>query len=157
MLNRICLMGRVVHNPELKSTSSGASVTTFAVAVERSRAGQDGKRPVDYIDVVAWRNTAEFVCKYFQKGSWIVVEGSLQTRTYEDKEGKKRKVFEVLADNVHFGGSKSEASRETQGDADDSVFIQQRPEQLSQSIRRQQPQQINAFTQVMVDDDELPF
>lgn len=149
MLNRICLMGRVVHDPELKSTPAGASVTTFAVAVERSRAGQDGKRPVDYIDVVAWRNTAEFVCKYFSKGSWIVVEGSLQTRTYEDKEGKKRKVFEVLADNVHFGGSKSDASREVQGDADDSQFIQK--------PQAQQPQQVNAFTQVMVEDDELPF
>ena len=149
MLNRICLMGRVVHDPELKSTTTGANVTTFAVAVERSRAGQDGKRPVDYIDVVAWRNTADFVCKYFSKGSWIVVEGSLQTRTYEDKEGKKRKVYEVLADNVHFGGSKNDASREVQGDADDSQFIQK--------PQAQQPQQVNAFTQVMVEDDELPF
>lgn len=149
MLNRICLMGRVVHDPELKSTPTGASVTTFSVAVERSRAGQDGKRPVDYIDVVAWRNTAEFVCKYFSKGSWIVVEGSLQTRTYEDKEGKKRKVFEVLADNVHFGGSKSDTSREVQGDADDSQFIQK--------PQAQQPQQVNAFVQVDDSDDFLPF
>ena len=150
MLNRICLMGRVVHDPELKVTPNGAGVTTFAVAVERSRAGQDGKRPVDYIDVVAWRNTAEFVCKYFTKGSWIVVEGSLQTRTYEDKEGKKRKVFEVLADNVHFGGSKSDVSRETQGDADDSEFIQPTNNQPQKP-----PQQTNAFVQV--EDDDLPF
>lgn len=149
MLNVICLMGRVVHDPVLKSTPSGAAVTTFAVAVERNRAGQDGKRPVDYIDVVAWRNTAEFVCKYFQKGSWIAVNGSLQTRTYEDKDGNKRKAFEVLADNVHFGGSKSD--RETQGDADDSQFINQ-----AQQQPRQQPQQVNAFVQVDVD-DELPF
>lgn len=150
MLNVICLMGRVVHDPVLKSTPSGAAVTTFAVAVERNRAGQDGKRPVDYIDVVAWRNTAEFVCKYFQKGSWIAVNGSLQTRTYEDKDGNKRKAFEVLADNVHFGGSKTDASRETLGDADDSQFIHQ-PQQQP----RQQPQQVNAFIQV--DDEPLPF
>lgn len=110
MLNTICLVGRVVHNPELKNTPTGNAVTTFAVAVERNRSGQDGQKVVDYIDVVAWRKTAEFVSKYFSKGSWIAVNGSLQTRTYEDKNGNKRKVYEVLADNVHFCGGKSEAS-----------------------------------------------
>lgn len=110
MLNTICLVGRVVHNPELKNTPTGNAVTTFAVAVERSRSGQDGQKVVDYIDVVAWRKTAEFVSKYFSKGSWIAVNGSLQTRTYEDKNGNKRKVYEVLADNVHFCGGKSEAT-----------------------------------------------
>ena len=110
MLNTICLVGRVVHDPELKNTNSGNAVTTFAVAVERSRSGQDGQKVVDYIDVVAWRKTAEFISKYFRKGSWIAVNGSLQTRTYEDRNGNKRKVFEVLADNVHFCGGKSEAS-----------------------------------------------
>lgn len=110
MLNTICLVGRVVHNPELKNTPTGNAVTTFAVAVERSRSGQDGQKVVDYIDVVAWRKTAEFVSKYFSKGSWIAVNGSLQTRTYEDKNGNKRKVYEVLADNVHFCGGKSEAA-----------------------------------------------
>ena len=110
MLNTICLVGRVVHNPELKTTPTGNTVTTFAVAVERSRSGQDGQKVVDYIDVVAWRKTAEFISKYFRKGSWIAVNGSLQTRTYEDKNGNKRKVYEVLADNVHFCGGKTEAS-----------------------------------------------
>ena len=109
MLNTICLVGRIVHDPELKNTQSGNAVTTFAVAVERNRSGQDGQKIVDYIDVVAWRKTAEFVSKYFHKGSWIAVNGSLQTRTYEDRDGKKRKVFEVVADNVHFCGGKSEA------------------------------------------------
>lgn len=145
MLNVICLMGRMVHDPEVKYTPNGAAVTTFAVAVERNRAGQDGKRPVDYIDVVAWQKTAEFVGKYFSKGAMIAVNGSLQTRTYEDKDGKKRKVFEVLADNVHFGGGKNEATRENTGDADDSQFIAQ-PAQV---------QQTNAFTAVETDD--LPF
>lgn len=110
MLNTICLVGRVVHNPEIKHTPTGNAVTTFAVAVERNRSGQDGQKIVDYIDVVAWRKTAEFVSKYFSKGSWIAVNGSLQTRTYEDRNGNKRKVFEVLAENVHFCGGKSEAT-----------------------------------------------
>lgn len=109
MLNTICLVGRIVHDPELKNTNSGNAVTTFAVAVERNRSGQDGQKVVDYIDVVAWRKTAEFVSKYFHKGSWIAVNGSLQTRTYEDRDGKKRKVFEVVADNVHFCGGKESA------------------------------------------------
>ncbi|WP_458398565.1 single-stranded DNA-binding protein [Anaerotignum sp.] len=107
MLNVICLVGRMVHSPELKRTNSGNEVTTFTVAVERSRSGQDGQRQVDYIDVIAWRKTAEFICKYFQKGSWIAVNGTLQTRTFEDRDSKKRKVYEVLADNVHFAGSKA--------------------------------------------------
>ena len=82
MLNTICLMGRLVHDPEVNTTHSGVAVTTFAVAVERSRADADGKRQCDYIDVVAWRGTAEFVGRYFSKGSWIAVNGSLQTRTW---------------------------------------------------------------------------
>lgn len=109
MLNTICLVGRIVHDPELNRTNSGNAVTTFAVAVERNRSGQDGEKIVDYIDVVAWRKTAEFVSKYFRKGSWIAVNGSLQTRSYEDRDGKKRKVFEVVADNVHFCGGKESA------------------------------------------------
>lgn len=141
MLNVICLQGRLVHDPEVKYTQSGAAVTTFAVAVERNRAGQDGQRPVDYIDIVAWQNTAEFVGKYFRKGSMIAVNGSLQTRTYEDKEGKKRKVFEVVADNVHFAGAKNEGGKHEQGDADDTSFIN--------TLQ-------NTFTEVQVNDD-LPF
>ena len=112
MLNIICLVGRIVHNPELKRTNSGSEVTTFTVAVERNRTGQDGQKIVDYIDVVAWRKTAEFICNYFRKGSWIAVNGSVQTRTFEDKNGNKRKVFEVVADNVHFAGSSGEARQQ---------------------------------------------
>lgn len=112
MMNVICVVGRLVHDPELKNTNGGNSVTTFTVAVERNRAGQDGQKAVDYIDIVCWRKTAEFVCNYFQKGSWIAVNGSLQTRTYEDKEGKKRKVYEVVADAVNFAGAKERASTE---------------------------------------------
>lgn len=141
MLNMICLQGRLVHNPEVKYTPSGAAVTTFAVAVERNRADKDGNRQTDYIDVVAWQKTAEFIGKYFSKGSMIIVNGSLQTRTYEDKEGKKRKVFEVVADNVNFGGGKNEGSKPETGDANDTAFINKLQD---------------TFTEVQVDDD-LPF
>lgn len=110
MLNVICVVGRLVHDPELKNTNGGNAVTSFAIAVERNRAGQDGQKVVDYIDVVCWRKTAEFVCNYFQKGSWIAVNGSLQTRTYEDRDGKKRKVFEVVADAINFAGTREKAS-----------------------------------------------
>ena len=144
MLNMICLQGRLVHNPEVKYTPNGAAVTTFAVAVERNRAGQDGQRQVDYIDVVAWQKTAEFIGKYFGKGSMIIINGALQTRTYDDKEGKKRKVFEVVADNVNFGGGKSEGGKPETGDADDSAYIN--PHE-SQPARK--------FSEVQ--DDDLPF
>lgn len=109
MLNVICLQGRLVHEPSIKQTNSGAAVTSFTIAVERNRAGQDGQRGVDYIDIVAWRQTAEFVCKYFTKGSMIAVNGRLETRNYEDKNGNKRKAYEVIADNVHFAGAKQAA------------------------------------------------
>lgn len=109
MLNVICLQGRLVHEPSIKQTNSGAAVTSFTIAVERNRAGQDGQRSADFIDIVAWRQTAEFVCKYFTKGSMIAVNGRLETRNYEDKNGNKRKVVEVIADNVHFAGAKQGA------------------------------------------------
>lgn len=124
MLNVICIMGRLAHEPVAKTTPNGVPVTTFTVAVERSMAGQDGNRQTDFFDVVAWRKTAEFVSRYFNKGSWIAVNGSLQTRSYEDKNGNKRKAYEIIADNVHFAGNKSDASTGG-GDADDSQFIQQ--------------------------------
>ncbi len=108
MLNCAVIMGRLVADPELRTTTSGISVTSFAVAVDRSfvRKGED--RQADFIDIIAWRQTAEFVCKYFRKGSMIAIQGSIQTRMYEDKSGNKRKAVEIVADNVSFCGSKSE-------------------------------------------------
>ena len=106
MLNVIALMGRLVADPELRHTPQGVSVTTFTIAVDRSFVRQGEERQADFIDIVAWRSSAEFVCKYFQKGSLIAVNGSIQTRTYQDKNGNNRKAFEIVADNVHFAGSK---------------------------------------------------
>ena len=108
MLNCVAIVGRLVADPELKTTSSGISVTSFTVAVERSYVRQGEERQTDFIDVVAWRQTAEFTTKYFRKGSWIAVKGSIQTRTYEDKNGIKRKAVEVSADNIDFCSNKSD-------------------------------------------------
>lgn len=108
MINNVVLMGRLVADPELRTTPTGVSVTSFAIAVERSFAKQGEERTADFIDIVAWRQSAEFITRYFRKGSMIAIEGSLQTRTYTDKEGNKRKAVEVLANRVSFCGSKSE-------------------------------------------------
>ena len=110
MLNIAVIMGRLVAAPELRTTPSGVSVTSFRVAVDRSYSSRDGgERQTDFIDVVAWRGTAEFVCKYFQKGQMIAVNGRIQTRNYEDKQGNKRTAVEIVAENVNFCGSKRES------------------------------------------------
>jgi single-strand DNA-binding protein len=106
MLNKIVLMGRLTRDPELRRTQSGTAVTSFTLAVDRDFKGQNGEKETDFIDIVAWRNTAEFVSKYFSKGRLAVVEGRLQLRDWTDKEGIKRRSAEVIADNVYFGESK---------------------------------------------------
>ncbi len=107
MLNVVALMGRLVADPELRHIPNGTATCTFRIAVDRSfvRAGEE--RKADFIDIVVWRQTAEFVCKYFRKGNLIAVDGSIQTRNYEDKQGNKRTAFEVVANNVHFTGERS--------------------------------------------------
>ena len=107
MLNVVALMGRLVADPELKTTQSGNSVCTFRIAVDRGYVPQGEERQADFITVTSWRKTAEFVCKYFQKGSLIAIEGSLQTRQYQDKSGNNRTATEVLASRVSFAGSKA--------------------------------------------------
>lgn len=107
MLNVVVLMGRLVADPELRTTQSGLSTTTFRIAVDRNYAPQGQQRQADFITVVAWRQAAEFVCKYFQKGSMIAIEGSLQTRQYQDKNGNNRTAVEVVANNISFAGSKA--------------------------------------------------
>ena len=106
MLNRVILMGRLVSDPELKTTDTGISVTSFRIAVERSYVKQGEERKADFIDIVCWRNTAEFVCKYFNKGSLIGIDGKLQSRTYQAKDGTNRYVVEVVADVASFTGEK---------------------------------------------------
>ena len=114
MLNHITIMGRLTREPELRRTGSGIAVASFTVAVDRDFSGRDGgERETDFIDCVAWRQTGEFVSKYFTKGSMIVVSGRLQIRNWTDKEGNKRRSAEVVADNCYFGESK----RNSEGNA----------------------------------------
>ena len=107
MLNHITIMGRLVRDPELRRTGSGIAVASFTVALERDIGGRDGgEKETDFIDCVAWRQTGEFVSKYFTKGRMIVVSGRLQIRSWTDKDGNKRRTAEVVADNCYFGDSK---------------------------------------------------
>ena len=108
MLNKIFIMGRLTRDPELRRTQNGTAVAGFALAVDRDYKNADGTKDTDFIEVVAWRSTAEFVSKYFTKGRMAVVEGRLQIRDWQDKDGNKRRSAEVIADNVYFGDSKKE-------------------------------------------------
>ena len=110
MLNKIFVMGRLTHDPELRRTGSGTPVCSFSIACDRDFKSQSGEKETDFFDVVAWRATGEFVSKYFTKGRMVVVEGRLQIREWQDKEGNKRRSAEVIADNVYFGDSKPKDS-----------------------------------------------
>ena len=106
MLNHIVLMGRLTRDPELRRTGSGVAVASFTLAVDRDYAAQGAEKETDFVDIVAWRNTAEFVSRYFTKGRMAIVSGRLQIRNWEDKEGNKRRSAEILADHVYFGEGK---------------------------------------------------
>ena len=106
MYNKAIIMGRLTADPELRQTPNGHSVTSFSVAVDRPFTGKDGTKEVDFLEVVAWRGTAEFICKWFKKGNPILVDGSIQTRQYTDKNGNDRRTHEIVADSVSFTGSK---------------------------------------------------
>ena len=127
MLNHITIMGRLVRDPELRSTQSGVSVASFTVAVDRDFGGRDGgDKQTDFIDCVAWRQTGEFVSKYFRKGSMIVVSGRLQSRKWQDREGNNRTSWEVVADNVYFGESRRD-SGDTAGSYERSTYSRTEP------------------------------
>ena len=106
MLNRCIIMGRLTRSPELRRTQSGKAVTSVTLAVDRDFKGQNGEKETDFIDIVAWGNTAEFLCNYFSKGRMAVVEGRLQIRDWTDKDGGKRRSAEIMAERVYFADSK---------------------------------------------------
>lgn len=108
MLNSITIAGRLTRDPELRRTGSGLAVTSFTVAVDRDVPENDGSRKADFFDCVAWREKGEFVSKYFQKGSFIVAKGRMQARDWNDKQGNKRRSWELIADSVYFGGNKKD-------------------------------------------------
>ena len=126
MLNKVIIMGRLVKDPELRRTGTGTAVVALTLAVDRDYKAPDGKRETDFIDVVAWRSTAEFVSKYFTKGRMAVVEGRLQIRDWTDKDDGRRRSAEVVADNVYFGDSKRTVS---DSDTPSSGEFQELPEE----------------------------
>lgn len=113
MLNRVVLMGRMVADPELKTTNCGVSVCSFRIAVDRSYVKNGEQRQADFFDIVAWRSSAEFVCRHFAKGSLIAVDGQLQTRQYRTKDGSNRSAVEVVADNISFTGERKEQKQDS--------------------------------------------
>lgn len=156
MLNVAVLMGRFVADPELRHTPNGISVTSFTVAVDRSYVKAGTERQTDFIDVVAWRNTADFVCKYFRKGQLVAVQGSIQTRTYTDKDGNKRKAVEIVADNVHFAEPKRDAGPSSGG------YPSRTDNQAGEHAEHEQPAPAYSSGdtgdfQEIPSDDDLPF
>lgn len=143
MINRVVLMGRLVADPELKTTTNGISVTSFRIAVDRAYVKAGEERKADFIDIVAWRQTAEFVCRNFNKGALIAVDGQIQSRNYETKDGQKRTAIEIVADNVSFTG-------ERRGDQ-----VQRSADMGSQEVAYSQGTS-DDFVEMPLDDD-LPF
>lgn len=137
-MNKVVLMGRLIRDPEMKQTRSGVAVAKFAIAVSRRFKNADGEYETDFINCTAWRNTAEFVCKYFQKGSQIAVVGSIQTQKYTDEDGNKRTSMGVVVDEVHFAGSKGNSDNTTADEA---------PPEFNTDFASALPD----------DDDDLPF
>ena len=162
MLNHIVLMGRLTRDPELRQTGSGISVASFTISVDRDYAAQGAEKETDFVDIVAWRGTADFVSKYFAKGRMAVVSGRLQIRNWQDKEGNKRRSAEVVADNVYFGDSKRDNAdggfKQSQGYAQS---FNQIPQQQPPQPAYQAPQNVSAassdFSMLSDDDPELPF
>ena len=114
MLNKVFVMGRLTRDPELRRTQSGTAVASFSLAVDRDYKSQSGEKETDFFDVVAWRSTGEFVAKYFTKGRMAVVEGRLQVRPWQDKDGNNRRSTEIIAENIYFGDSKKDGSGNTE-------------------------------------------
>lgn len=150
MLNHITIMGRLTRDPELRTTQAGVSVVSFTVACDRDFGGRDGgERQTDFIDCVAWRQTADFVSKYFTKGRMAVVSGRLQSRKWETREGEKRTSWEVVADNVYFGDSRRDSdSGSTHSSGSYSSY---------DSGKSSAPAASNTFVELDDGDGELPF
>ena len=160
MLNVVAIMGRLVADPELRTTTSGINMARFRIACDRNFARQGEQRQADFLDVVAWRRQSDFVCKYFQKGSLIVIDGSIQTRQYQDQNGNNRPAVEIVANNINFAGPKNSSGSNGGGASYGS-----QPRQNAQPAAR--PSNIEAVPSysagdtddfaVIDDSDDLPF
>ena len=164
MLNHIVLMGRLTRDPELRRTGSGIAVASFSLAVDRDfgSSANNGEKETDFIDIVAWRNTAEFVSKYFTKGRMAVVSGRLQIRNWTDKEGNKRRSAEVVADNVYFGDSKRDAAGDNGGYSPAPSYGYSAPAAPAADSSHgyaapAAPAPASDFSMIEDDDSQLPF
>ena len=156
MLNKVILMGRLTADPDVRQTATGVSVTTFSLAVDRNYAKQGEEKQTDFINIVCWRSTADFVGKYFKKGQLVAVDGSIRTRNYTDNNGNKRYVTEVVANEVFFAESKRNSDSAY---ANPSPFTQPAAETYSQNTSSfEEPSSTEAYTSVdFAGDDDLPF
>ena len=160
MLNVVAIMGRLARDPELRQTTTGKNVASFRIACDRGRRDANGQSQADWIDVVAWDRQAEFVCKYFQKGSLIVVDGRLQSRSYQDKTGANRTAVEVVANNINFAGSKSNGSNQGGGSYQNAAPSYQNAAPARPAAVEAAPSYSagNADDFAVIDDsDDLPF
>lgn len=154
MLNKCVLMGRLTRDPELRHTGNGTAVASFSIAVERDfRDKASGQKTTDFIDIVAWRQTGEFVCKYFTKGRMAIVEGRLQMRNWEDRDGNKRRSAEIVAENVYFGDSRRDGGQADGYAGDASTADSSYPPSDYGTASTQPPE----MTELDTDDEELPF
>ena len=149
MLNNVSLMGRLVADPELRHTPNDIAVSSFTLAVNRNYVKSGTERQTDFIDIVVWRSTAEFVSKYFHKGQLVAVQGSIQTRLYQDKDGNKRKSFEIVADNVYFAESKRDSYSSESSYSSNNSYEQNQSNSYSNG-------ETGDFQEIPLDDD-LPF
>lgn len=150
MLNHITIMGRMTRDPELRRTGSGIAVTSFTLAVDRDFKGNGGEKETDFIECVAWRNTGEYIGKYFTKGRMAIVSGRLQIRGWTDKDGNKRRTAEVIVENAYFGDSKSDSAKmNTQSAQENSCLPPAYPAPTYASS--------SDFAMLEEDDAQLPF
>lgn len=152
MLNVVAIMGRLVADPELRTTPAGVNVCQFRIACDRNFARQGEQRQADFVDIVAWRAQADFVCKYFSKGSLIAINGRIQTRNYQDKNGNNRTAFAVVAENINFGGSKGTSSAKV----DDGGKAAPRSDAWPKADSPANYGGVDDFA-VIDDNDDLPF
>ena len=150
MLNVVAIMGRLVADPELRTTPAGVNVCQFRIACDRNFARQGAQRQADFVDIVAWRAQADFVCKYFSKGSLIAINGRIQTHNYQDKNGNNRTAFAVVAENINFGGSKGTSSAKVD-DGGEAPPAGYRPSEPAPEYSE------NDDFAVIDDSDDLPF
>ena len=160
MLNVVAIMGRLARDPELRQTTTGKSVASFRIACDRGRKDANGQNQADWLDVVAWDRTAEFVCKYFQKGSMIAIDGRLQSRSYQDKNGQNRTAVEIVANYVNFGSSKESIYTGAENAPESTAAAPERTQSAQLTTQSAAPSYSSGSNEdfaLIEDEGDLPF